>query len=533
MMFFFCPFLSMEFGNIHIKWKSITFVFLLCVISNVGGAPPGVCPQGCICASDIASCTNKSLSIVPRTVFKFIRRLDLSYNKISFLDPDWFPVLFEKLHTLILNHNIINSISSGSFSTIPNLRHLDLSSNHLRTLSNPVFQELKMLEVLLLYNNQLTHMDSGAFGGLHKLQKLYLSYNSLAHFPLDLYSGRSKLTELVLLDISHNNLQSVPVQQISLISARQLSGIYLHENPFLCDCHLNTMLNFWHHRQFSPVVDFKTYYVCTLLSEPKKIPLIQDSFLNCSESTVNGSYHAFGLLYEAQVGERLVIHCDSKIIDTNTQFMWISPDNRLLEPETPVEHFRVFYNGSLEIEDAQIADSGIYSCIAKNKVRQINETIDIRITVGNFTSHKSHAHEAFNTAFTTLAACVVSIVLVLLYLYLTPCRCWCRSRKHKRKQNQSSAHSSVISATPSHEPHAERKSSTGKRVVFLEPVKETEKGQNGKVRLINNENLTAESILKNSRSKSDSDSINSVFSDAPFIPKVHVHKVKGNAFEAL
>ncbi|XP_063783430.1 amphoterin-induced protein 2 [Pseudophryne corroboree] len=518
-MSFLASSLSMELEYVHRKWKSIAYVIVLFILSTVGGAP-GVCPPGCICASDIVSCTNKNLSIVPRTIFKFIRRLDLSYNKIGFLDPDWFPVLLDKLHTLILNHNTVSSISTGSFSTIPNVRYLDLSSNNLRTLSNPVFQELKMLEVLLLYNNQLTHIDSGAFGGLHKLQKLYLSYNSLTHFPLDLYVGRSKLTELVLLDVSHNNLQTVPVQQISLISARQLSGIYLHENPFLCDCQLNTMLNFWYHRHFSPVVDFHNYYACTLPTEAKQQQLIQESFLNCTESAVNGSFPAFGLLYEAQVGERLVVNCDSKIIDTDTQFMWIIPEDRILEPETKTDHFQVFYNGSLEIKDAHISDSGIYSCIAINKIRLVNETIDIRITVGNFTSHKSHAHEAFNTAFTTLAACVVSIVLVLLYLYLTPCRCWCKSRKHKRKQNQNSAHSSILSATPSHEPLDDRKSSTGKRVVFLEPVKDAEQGQNGKVRLIPSENLTAESILKSSRSKSDSDSVNSVFSDVPIIAPV-------------
>ncbi|XP_068132698.1 amphoterin-induced protein 2 [Hyperolius riggenbachi] len=519
-MYFFIPSLSVEIGNVHTKWKSLAYLFLFCFIGSVGGAPPGVCPPACICASDIVSCTNKNLSVVPRTIFKFIRRLDLSYNKIGFLDPDWFPVLFDKLHTFLLNHNAISSISTGSFSTIPNLRYLDLSFNNLRTLSNPVFQELKMLEVLLLYKNQLTHIDSGAFGGLHKLQKLYLGYNELTYFPLDLYVGRSKLAELVLLDISHNHLQSVPVQQISLISARQLSGIYLHKNPFACDCQLNTMLNFWYRRHFGPVVEFKTYYSCSLPFQAKELPLIQESFLNCSESAVNGSFHAFGLLYEAQVGERLVVHCDSKIIDSDTEFSWLISDDRVLKPETKVDHFHVFSNGSLEIEDAQIADSGIYTCFAINNIKLINESVDIRIMVSNFTSHRSHSHEAFNTAFTTLAACVVSIVLVLLYLYLTPCRCWCRSKKHKRKQNQNSAHSSVISATPSHEAHAERKSSTGKRVVFLEPVKQAQQGQNGKVRLITGDNLTAESILKNSRSKSDSDSVSSVFSDAPFIAPV-------------
>ncbi|CAH2277975.1 amphoterin-induced 2 [Pelobates cultripes] len=500
-----------------------SFLYVLLLFLSIFGGASGACPPACICASDIVSCTNKNLSMVPRTIFKFIRKLDLGYNKIGFLDPDWFPVLLDKLHTLILNNNAVSSISSGSFSTIPNVRYLDLSSNHLKSLSNPVFQELKMLEVLLLYNNQLTHIDAGSFGGLHKLQKLYLSRNSLSHFPLDLYIGRSKLTELVLLDLSHNNLQTVPVQQISLIPARQLSGIYLHENPFSCDCSLNSMLNFWYHRHFSPVVDFKNYYICLTLDGKtnSRLHLIQESFLNCSESAINGSFHAFGLLYEVQIGERLIVHCDSKIIDTSTQFVWVNPEEQTLKPDYKNGHFRVFYNGSLEIEDAQIGDSGVYSCIAINEKRSLNETIDIRITVSNMTNSRSHAHEAFNTAFTTLAACVVSIVLVLLYLYLTPCRCWCKSKKQKRKPNQSSVHSSILSATPSHDPQEERKCSTGKRVVFLEPVKETDSGQNGKVRLIPSDNLTAESILKtSSRSKSDSDSVSSVFSDGPFIASV-------------
>ncbi|KAM8973010.1 amphoterin-induced protein 2 [Pelodytes ibericus] len=521
-MYLCCRSLPTKLAFIQTNWKGLVYVLVL-FLSFFGDAS-GACPSACICASDIVSCTNKNLSMVPRTIFKFIRQLDLSYNKIGFLDPDWFPILLDKLHTLILNNNAVSSISSGSFSTLPNVRYLDLSSNHLKSLSNPVFQELKMLEVLMLYNNQLTHIDAGAFGGLHKLQKLYLGRNALTNFPLDLFVGRSKLGELVLLDISFNNLQTVPVQQISLISARQLSGIYLHENPFFCDCSLNSMLNFWYHRHFSSVMDFKNDYICAFISNSKtnsQIHLIQDNFLNCTESAVNGSFHAFGLLYEAQVGERLIVHCDSKIIDSSTQFIWVVPEDRMVEPDLNDDHFRVFYNGSLEIEDAQIADSGVYSCIAINKKRLLNETIDIRITVSNFTNSRSHAHEAFNTAFTTLAACVVSIVLVLLYLYLTPCRCWCKSKKHKRKPNQSSAHSSILSATPSHEPLAERKSSTGKRVVFLEPVKEAEQGQNGKVRLIPSEHLTAESILKtSSRSKSDSDSISSVFSDAPFIASV-------------
>ncbi|NWX88882.1 AMGO2 protein, partial [Nothoprocta pentlandii] len=496
---------------------------LLVLTVSVCGSASGMCPTACVCASDIVSCTNRNLSRVPANLYKCMKRLDLSYNRIGFLEPEWVPVLFEKLNTLIVSHNSISSIITGSFATTPNLKFLDLSSNSLKSLGSPVFQELRALEVLLLYNNHITQIESSAFGGLYKLQKLYLSYNLLSHFPLDLYIGKHKLTELALLDISFNHIQTMPIQRLSSVPARYLSGIYLHGNPFYCDCTLYSMLIFWYQRHFSPVVDFRNEYACSLRSDPRgynKLPLLHDNFLNCSESTINSSFQAFGFIRDAQVGDRLVVHCDSRISDAGTYFVWLSPDNRLLEPDRETDNFRVFHNGSLEITDAQLEDSGLYSCIAINKKRLLNETIEVRINVSNFTVNRSHAHEAFNTAFTTLAACVASIILVLLYLYLTPCPCQCKTKKRKRKLNQSGAHSSILNSTPPPPelPADEKKASTGKRVVFLEPVNEPKHGQNGKVKLFPNDNVIAESILKTTRTKSDSDSVNSVFSDTPFMP---------------
>ncbi|XP_006016001.1 amphoterin-induced protein 2 [Alligator sinensis] len=515
-----CQTISTWLGFLKLNCKGLACLLVFTV--SVCGSASGMCPTACICASDIVSCTNKNLSKVPGTLYKCIKRLDLSYNRIGFLEPEWVPMLFDKLNSLIINHNSISSIVTGSFSTTPNLKYLDLSSNNLKTLNSPVFQELRVLEVLLLYNNQITQIDSSAFGGLYKLQKLYLSYNLVSHFPLDLYLGKHKLSELVLLDISYNRIQSIPIQRLSLVLAKQLSGIYLHGNPFYCDCTLYSMLIFWYHRRFNSVMDFKNEYACILRSDLKgsnKLPLLHDNFLNCSESTINGSFHAFGFIHDAQVGDRLIVHCDSRISEAGTHFVWVRPDNRLLEPDRESDNFKVFHNGSLEIVDAQLEDSGLYSCIAINKRRLLNETIEVRINVSNFTLNRSHTHEAFNTAFTTLAACVASIILVLLYLYLTPCPCRCKAKRRKRKLNQSSAHSSILNSTPSQDfPADEKKSSSGKRVVFLEPVNEPKQGQNGKVRLFPNENIIAESILKTTRSKSDSDSVNSVFSDTPFMP---------------
>ncbi|XP_026523612.1 amphoterin-induced protein 2 [Notechis scutatus] len=477
-----------------------------------------MCPTTCICASDIMSCTSRNLSRVPSTLFKHIKRLDMSHNKIGILDQDWIPMLLEKLNTLILNHNNIFSISIGSFSVVPNIKYLDLSSNNLKLLGSSIFQELRMLEILLLYNNHIAQVDSAAFGGIHTLQKLYLSYNSLTRFPIELYTGKYKLSELVFLDLSYNQIQSIPVNDMRLVPARHLSGIYLHGNPFHCGCILYSMLNLWYLRHFTSVENFKTEYTCN--KDSQKLPLLQNNYLNCSESTINGSFHAFGFIHEAQIGERIIVPCDTKISDAGTSFIWIRPDNQVLEPGKTTEQFKVFHNGSLEIDNAQYEDSGLYSCIAINKKRLLNETIEVRINVSNFTVDKSYSHETFNTAFTTLAACVASIILVLLYLYLTPCPCKCKSKKRKRQLNQNStSHASILTSnTPLKLPVDEKKASSGKRVVFLEPVKEPKPGQNGKIRIFPNETIIAESILKTPRTKADCDSTNSAFSDMPFMP---------------
>ncbi|CAO2601139.1 Amphoterin-induced protein 2 [Lemmus lemmus] len=435
-----------------------------------------------------------------------MKRLDLSHNRIGLLDADWIPVSFVKLSTLIIRHNNITSISTGSFSTTPNLKCLDLSSNRLKSVKSAVFQELKALEVLLLYNNRISALDPAAFAGLSHLQKLYLSGNLLTQFPMDLYVGRFRLPDLTFLDVSYNRIPSIPMHHLNLVPGKQLRGIYLHGNPFVCDCSLYSLLIFWYRRHFSSVMDFKNDYTCRLWSDSRhshQLSLLQDSFLNCSES-------------EAQVGERLVVHCDSKTGNGNTDFIWVGPDNRLLEPDKDMGNFRVFYNGSLVIESPGFEDAGVYSCIAMNRQRLLNETVDIMINVSNFTINRSHAHEAFNTAFTTLAACVASIVLVLLYLYLTPCPCKCKSKRQKDVPNQSSAHSSVLSPGSSGDASTDERKA-GKRVVFLEPLKDTAAGQNGKVRLFPSETAIAEGILKSTRVKSDSDSVTSVFSDTPFV----------------
>ncbi|XP_007901161.1 amphoterin-induced protein 2 [Callorhinchus milii] len=494
--------------------KCQRFVLLLLCVCMAGNAAL-ICPPVCICASDIVTCTNRNLNSVPRTLHKVATSLDVSYNSISLLTSNWAPVSLDRLRTLNLNHNNINAISRGAFCSAPQLKYLDLSSNRLTALDDSLFEDLNSLETLLLYNNQIARVSTGAFEGLHKLQKLYLSQNLISHFPLQLYMGRSKLPLLELLDLSFNKLTSVPVLQLSALPARLQSGLYLHANPFTCDCSFYTMVTYWYKRQFTSVMDFKDDYSCNLQLDSKRtvsLLLMRDDLLNCSNSTINGSFHALGLMYEAHIGDRIVVNCDSKILDLNTNVLWVTPTNESLQSGIQYQGLQVFLNGSLEIQQVQPEDEGIYSCIAINSRRMLNETIEVTLKVHNFTQER-HRSQTFNTAFTTLSACLASIILVLIYLYLTPCRCWCKSKQRHRKPPGNSARSSILSTTPSHDVNTERKASTCKRVVFLEPVKEPLKGQNGKIKFQPHHHIVTEKILRAKRAKCDSDSISSVFSD--------------------
>ncbi|XP_078273414.1 amphoterin-induced protein 2-like [Rhinoraja longicauda] len=486
---------------------------LLLLCASVAGNASVICPSVCICASDIITCTNKNLTTMPRTLYKVATSLDVSYNSISLLGPNWAPTMLDRLKTLILNHNSIGLLSRGAFWSTPQLRYLDLSSNKLRSLDNSSFQGLHSLEVLLLYNNQVGQVSGGAFEGLYKLRKLYLSQNLISRFPLQLYKGRSRLPHLQLVDLSFNKLTSVPVLQLTALPVKQQGGLYLHANPFTCDCSFYTMVTYWYRRQFRSAVDFKEDYRCYFQLDSKRsvsVLLIHGDLLNCSNSAVNGSFHASGMVYEAYLGERVVINCDSKILDQNTNVLWVTPENETLQSGVERQGPRVLLNGSLEIQEAQAGDGGVYTCVAINSRRMLNETVEVTLKVHNFTQSKHRSH-TFNTAFTTLSACLASIILVLVYLYLTPCRCWCKSKhRHRRKPADNSAHSSILSTTPSHEAGADRKAGTCKRVVFLEPIKEPLKGQNGKTKLLPSRHAVAEKILRANRGKAKDDSIGSV-----------------------
>ncbi|XP_035640453.1 amphoterin-induced protein 2-like [Oncorhynchus keta] len=452
-------------GHLHGFRVTLAFLLSMCLSRMTFTA---ACPPPCLCASDIVSCSGRNLSTVPPDLPGYVTRLDLGHNVLTALLLDWSDRRLDRLTVLVLSQNAIIHLAPDAFAPTPHLRHLDLSSNGLSRLNASAFHGLGELEVLLLFGNRICQTMAGAFEGLSSLERLYLGGNRLTAFPLELYQRNGALPRLRFLDLSTNMVRQVPVQSLLSLATWQQGGIYLQGNPLVCDCALRAMLEYWERRQYCPLLDFREEYPCSLS---------QEEWLNCSGNPQGGFHGTVEVSYQAEPGDWLMVPCPGISLPFQEEVVvfWVTPGDgspALGVTDDQSSRLTVLANGTLEIRGALRGDSGTYSCVAvRGRHRSSNETLEVTISVGNPSGPgksgevRSSGGEHFNTAFTTLASCVVSIVLVLLYLYLTPCRC---HGGNARGVGGCGGRAMLLCADPREAELADRRVTGGKRVAFLE-----------------------------------------------------------------
>lgn len=430
---------------------------------GLGSRPAAAtCPLPCLCASDLICCSARNLSALPFDLPGYATWLDLSHNALAVLRVGWISGSLRRLATLVLNRNMLRLIEAEAFAAMPRLVHLDLSSNRLKELNASIFAGLAELKELLLFGNQISRIDPSAFSDLHGLQRLYLSGNRLANVPLGLFSETAGPRNLTLLDLSDNRLAAAPIQ--TLLSLTRHSRIYLQGNPLVCDCPLLALLEYWLWKQYDPLVDFRGHYTCFDGPWPSS---------ECNQSGVSdGPLEA--KTYHAEPGQWLQVPCVGTRGPNVSAVFWVTPI-AVVNSSTgdPNSNLTVFPNGTLEIRSARVEDSGRYACVtARGRPYDPGGSAEVHVVVGNASAVSTGgsayrgSSEHFNTAFTTLASCVVSIILVLLYLYLTPCRC-----RDNQGGRRCGGRALILCSDP-REVEAGQRRSNGKRVAFLEPQTE-------------------------------------------------------------
>ncbi|XP_077090364.1 leucine-rich repeat-containing protein 17 [Siphateles boraxobius] len=95
------------------------------------------------------------------------------------------------------------------------IHHLQLARNKIQVLRDNTFSHFRNLRSLDLQQNEISRVEEGAFNGLNSLTTLLLQ---------------------------HNRLQVV--SESTLIPMPQLKYLRLHDNPWRCDCQLDTLVRF-------------------------------------------------------------------------------------------------------------------------------------------------------------------------------------------------------------------------------------------------------------------------------------------------
>lgn len=380
------------------------------------------CPPSCLCLPDTISCSSRGLAKLPHSLPALPITLDLSHNLLSWLGPRSFSKM-PRLENLWMGHNQIRTLECNVFLNVSGLRLLDLSSNELRVVGQRSFQGLWRLEELRLFNNRITQVEAGALSGLSSLERVYFSLNRITHFPFFSIQDHSH-PFLTVLDLSSNRLARLPWQEVKALPRLVQQGLYLHNNSLICDCSMYAVFWHWNLRNYSSVKDFLDEHTCNVDGDPRApVRFLRPDrpLLNCTlDRAVMRPVMTLLSTVVVSEGDRVSLDCQTSLSGTDISFTWLSLRKGFITQssmsDTP---FSTFSNGTLEIRAATVSDSGLYRCTAVDVRKALNATREVNVTV------LSPAAQPFDSSYTTLLACVVTLLLILSYIFLTPCRCRC------------------------------------------------------------------------------------------------------------
>jgi len=164
-----------------------------------------------------------------------LKTLNLSKNKLTSIDSEWFQGLWAYLEDLNLHDNQISTISDRAFTHLNNLRYLNLDNNPITKLTDQTFYGLSKLEVLSLDGTQIAEIDSSIFTSktTPSLETLSVQRSKMEHLP--------KLKDLKYLkqvDFNRNEfIEAVHTKQFADVpSVTNISLDYMKKLKVIEDC---------------------------------------------------------------------------------------------------------------------------------------------------------------------------------------------------------------------------------------------------------------------------------------------------------
>ncbi|XP_011356804.1 leucine-rich repeats and immunoglobulin-like domains protein 1 [Pteropus vampyrus] len=176
------------------------------------------CAAACSCAGDSLDCGGRGLAALPGDLPAWTRSLNLSYNKLSEIDPSGFEDL-PNLQEVYLNNNELTAIPSlGAASS--HIVSLFLQHNKIRGVEGSQLKAYLSLEVLDLSWNNITEIRTACFPHGLPIKELNLASNRISTLESGAFDGLSR--SLLVLRLSKNRITQLPVKAFKLPRLTQL-----------------------------------------------------------------------------------------------------------------------------------------------------------------------------------------------------------------------------------------------------------------------------------------------------------------------
>lgn len=394
----------------HQHWKTwmrlalIPFALLSTTIADFTTE----CQRPCDCrwqsGNKAAICSNSSLKVIPANLSSDIQILDLSNNNLQQLHQEAFKkVGLSNLKKLFLRECNIETVHKLAFTTLAIMIELDLSKNRIRYLHPDTFKGTEKLRLINLSNNLIDKLEDGIFRNLKFLQKVEVSNNKIVRIGTRAFVN---LPQLKILRFDGNNLSHMKPE--TLMALRNLSGLDLHNNPWRCDCNLQTFRD-W-------VISHNLYTPPTSCAEPATVREklwneLDSSNFACRptileplpDSTVK-SYDENVTLSCKVVGNptpEVVWRFNGKTIETRA-----FGEIRYVMTENTIDLIRWV---NLTILHARYSDRGNYTCVSENPGGRDEKTLTL--VLSKYTGAGTIAGMDADS-FAILVGCLIAIVII-------------------------------------------------------------------------------------------------------------------------